>query len=112
MNYYDELDPETGKTYRIPMLEFIGSESAEDFARRHKDSLIRSLAKSIETLIEQDLQRVPIFTIREIDLVFYLDRKELSQSVDQCIEYFTEIEEYEECIKLNDLKKKKDEEAK
>ena len=112
MNYYDELDPETGQTYRIPLLEFLGSGSAEDFATRNKDVLIRSLANAIEILVNQRLQRVPIFTIREADLVFYLDRKELDQSMNQCIEYFTEIEEYEECIKLNNLKKKKDEKFK
>jgi hypothetical protein len=41
--------------------------------------------------------------------VFYLDREEAGKSVAQCLEYFTEIEDYEKCSELVQLKKKNDE---
>lgn len=112
MDYYEELDPETNLTYRIPMLKFMGAESADDFARRNRDTLVRALAGAIEVIVNHDLPRVPIFTVEEVDVVFYLDRSEIKHSIKQCIQYFTEIEEYEECVKLNYLKNKEDEKAK
>ena len=55
-------------------------------------------------MIEYELDEIPVFMIEETDSVFMLDREAMATAVDGCIEYYTEIEEYELCSELAQLK--------
>jgi hypothetical protein len=111
MNYYQQWDSETERIFSIPELVLLDEETADGFAARNRGEILRALFEAVRTMAETRYPRVPIFTIQDQDVVFYLDESEFKRSIAQCIEYFTETEEYEKCIELNQIKKK-DEEAK
>jgi hypothetical protein len=112
MNYYEQWDSETERSFTIPEFDLTSTETAEEFALRNRDAITRALSESVFIMAEHGYSRVPILTIKGEDVVFYLDESEFKRSVEQCIEYFTEIEEYEKCMELNNLKKKDDEKTK
>lgn len=97
---------EDGQEFVIPELAMLDEETTEDFLGRERDTISRAVALAAMLLVEFDLKVVPTFAVEGLEVVFSLNRDEAVYSVDQCIAYFTEIEEYETCDKLLKLKSK------
>jgi hypothetical protein len=95
-----------GREFMIPELKTLKDESTEDFLQREKDPITRAVALAAILLVEFNLTEAPTFTVEGLDAVFRLSRKSAGYSVDQCIGYFTEIEDYEMCDKLLNVKSK------
>jgi hypothetical protein len=98
---YKDID---GNEFVIPELAMVDDETTEEFADRERDSISRALAIALTLMVEMDLNVVPTFAVAGLDVVFSLDRDEAPDSLDRCIHYFTEIEDYEKCAKLIKLK--------
>lgn len=109
MNTTKQWDSELGREFTIPELEIIGDESSEEFIARQRANIAMAIYVAAKLLIENEWDRAPIFAIQGEDVVFYLDKEETGKSISQCLEYFTEIEDYEKCSELLKLKKKNDE---
>jgi len=101
MNFIEEYDDALDRTFTIPELAFEEDEDTEAFLSRN-----RSISVAVEFLIELEADEVPAFAVKDTVLVFNLSRREACYSIDQSITYFTEIEDYEKCAKLLNLKSK------
>ena len=106
MQFVEEYDKELDHTFIIPELELEAGEEIDDFLVRQRPSIFRALAVAIELITVLDAKEVPTFVIRDTDMLFKLNREDADYSVDKCIEYFTEIEDYEKCARLFNLKSK------
>lgn len=109
MNTTKQWDSELGREFTIPELEILEDETSEEFIERHRANIAMAIYMAAKLLIENEYERAPIFAVQGEDVVFYLDKEETDKSVAQCLEYFTEIEDYEKCSELVQLKKKNDE---
>jgi hypothetical protein len=106
MTFIEEYDADLGHTFTIPELEFEEGEEMDAFTIRQRPAISRAIAVAIENLVSLEIEKVPAFAIKDINLVFNLNRGDAVYSVDQCIEYFKEEEEYEKCARLLNLKSK------
>lgn len=97
---------EDGQEFVIPELVMLDEETTDDFLDRERDSISRAVALAAMLLVEFDLKVVPTFAVEGLEVVFSLNRDDAAYSVDQCIAYFTEIEDYEKCAKLLNVKSK------
>ena len=104
MTFVEEYHEESGQTFTIPEFEFEEGEEIDGFLARQRPAIIRALSVSIELIVDLELDSIPVFTVRETGLIFNLDREAAEQSLDNCIEYFQEIEDYEKCARLLTLK--------
>jgi hypothetical protein len=100
--YIEDLD----QTFIIPEFEFEPGEEIEEFIQRQRPDVIRALAVALTLLVESGHEIIPCFAIKDTDLIFNVNREEAGYSVEQCIEYFQEVEDYEKCAKLLNLKTK------
>lgn len=104
MEFVEEYHQETQRSFPIPELEFQAGEEIEDFLERKRPEVIRAMAVASTLLVEFGAESIPCFAIKDTDMVFNVHREEAAHTIDRCIEYFTEIEDYEKCIKLTELK--------
>ena len=106
MNFIEEYDGVLDRTFTIPELAFEEDEDTDSFLSRNRPAISRAIAVAVEFLIELEAEEVPAFAVKNTVLVFNLSRSEAGYSIDQSITYFTEIEDYEKCAKLLNLKSK------
>ncbi|CAB4175134.1 hypothetical protein UFOVP972_116 [uncultured Caudovirales phage] len=104
MEFIETYHQESDQTIPIPELEIHPGEEMEDFLQRERPLVIRAMAVALTLMIEFDTDTMPCFVIKDTNSVFNVHRTEAVYSVDRCIEYFEEIEDYEKCIKLTKLK--------
>jgi hypothetical protein len=104
MEFIETYHEEANRAFTIPELEIQPGEEMEDFLQRERPTVIRAMAVALTLMIEMDLTTAPCFTVKDTEMIFNVHRTEAVYSVDQCIEYFKEIEDYEKCIKLTKLK--------
>jgi hypothetical protein len=100
--YHEELD------VMVPIPEFAleAGETMEEFLVRERGNISRAIAVSVELIVKFDVETMPCFAVKDTDLIFNTNRAEAGYSVDQCIQYFSEIEDYEKCARLLNLKSK------
>jgi len=106
MNFIEEYDDVLDRTFTIPELAFEEDEDTEAFLSRNRSVISRAISVAVEFLIELGAEEVPAFAVKDTVLVFNLNRSDAGYSIDQSITYFTEIEDYEKCAKLLNLKSK------
>lgn len=106
MEFIETYHEESDRSFPIPELTIQPGEEMEDFLQRERPNVIKAMAVALTLMIELETRTMPCFTVKDTDMVFNVHRAEAVYSVDQCIEYFTETEEYEKCVKLNQLKQK------
>jgi hypothetical protein len=104
MEFIQYCDETTGKEFVIPELEMLEDEETSDFLNRERDAINRAIAVAVTLMSELGLDIVPTFAVANIDVVFSLNRDDSHYSIDQCITYFAEIEDYEKCANLLNLK--------
>jgi hypothetical protein len=90
------------KVYLIPELSF---EDESELAFKYKDEIYDAMYVSLSILYQEpEYKKVPCFMAN--DIVFELDRGYTEEHCDNCIQHYTEIEEYEKCSYLLTIKDK------
>ena len=88
-------------TRKIPII------SLEDFeAKAKKPTMMRSLVSNIAEGIEDNLESVNIAEIKHHDIIINVSKSEWKGGLEKAMEYYIEMEEYEECSKIKKLIKK------
>ena len=96
MEYYDE---ELKRTFDIPFYENVSEDTLfNDFA----DEVFESMFNSIKTIVNENLEQVPCMVIN--DTVLSTHKDTLIENLEASMTHYTEIEDYEKCIKLQKLK--------
>jgi hypothetical protein len=106
MKFIEEYDEVSGTTFIIPEFE-IEIEDATDlqgYVDSNRDLVTKAIAAAADLMVEFELDEIPCFVIKNINTIFKLNRAEAVYSVDQCIQYFLEIEDYEKCARLTNVK--------
>lgn len=107
MNQTNFIEHTEGKhTFTIPELVMSDEETVEDFLHRERDTINRAVLVSIKLMVKLELETVPAFAVEGIDIVFALSRDEAIANMEKYVEYFSEVEEYEKCGELINLKSK------
>ena len=106
MKFIEEYDEDSDTTFLIPEFEITGSTDIQGYVDSNRDLVTRAIAAAIDLMVAFEIDTVPCFAIKGTDIIFKLNRSEAVYSVDQCIQYFSEIEDYEKCAKLVNLKSK------
>ena len=88
----------------FPTFSAAGITDGDAFAIHYRAEIADAVFLAVCRMIEYELDEIPVFMIEETDSVFMLDREAMATAVDGCIEYYTEIEEYELCSELAQLK--------
>ena len=104
MEFIETYHEEADRVFTIPELAIRSGEEIEDFLQRERDHVIKAMAVALTLMIEMDLTLAPCFSVKDTETIFNVHRAEAAYSIDQCIEYFEEIEDYEKCITLTKLK--------
>ena len=88
-------------TRRIPVI------SLEDFeAKAKKPTMMRSLVLNIAEGIEDNLESVNVAEIKHHDIIINVSKSEWKGGLEKAMEYYIEMEEYEECSKIKKLIKR------
>jgi hypothetical protein len=88
-------------TRKIPII------SLEDFeAKAKKPTMMKSLVLNIAEGIEDDLESVNVAEIKHHNIVINVSKSEWKGGLEKAMEYYIEMEEYEECSKIKKLIKK------
>ena len=81
--------------------------SLEDFeAKAKKPTMMKSLVLNIAEGIEDDLESVNVAEIKHHNIVINVSKSEWKGGLEKAMEYYIEMEEYEECSKIKKLIKK------
>lgn len=83
----------------------LDGESISTWLRDNRYIIYSELIRYSEKLLTEDLQSIQaIMVSNEYDnLVFVLKKKNLNLTLNKCMEYFMEIEEYEKCAQIRNL---------
>jgi len=106
MTFIEEYHEELDVMVPIPELELSTDEPMEEFLIRERGNIARAIAAAVELLVKFDVETMPCFAVKGTDIIFNTNRAEAVYSVDQCIQYFLEIEDYEKCARLTNIKSK------
>jgi len=88
-------------TRKIPVI------SLEDFeAKAKKPTMMRSLVLNIAEGIEDNLESVNVAEIKHHNIIINVSKSEWKGGLEKAMEYYIEMEEYEECSKIKKLIKK------
>jgi len=92
-------DPDSGKSWEIPLFEV---DHPDDLRFLHRDDVYSAIKTSLVRMSENNLSRVPCFAIDE--LIFELTPESIKENLGMCVSYYEEIEDYETCSLLTTLK--------
>jgi len=102
MEYFDVELEGTGISYRIPAFEI---EHTDDLLEPIKKGIMFAAILNATLMMEdQELESVPAFIINNAQC--NIDRAGVEDNLNKALEYYSDLEEYETCITINDLKKK------
>lgn len=88
----------------IKILKFEDNISQDKLEIIYKDELQRASFKALEMLSTTSFEQVPCFMIQ--DNLFEIDRNQYEEHLLECLNYFTDIEDYELCDKLVSINEK------
>lgn len=106
MTFIEEYHEELEVMVPIPELALEAGETMEEFSIRERGNISRAIAAAVELIVKFDVETMPCFAVKDTDLIFNTNRADAVYSVDQCIQYFLEIEDYEKCARLTNVKSK------
>jgi len=98
MNQINHID-ETGKEWVLPFFEI---EDINDLHLKYRGEVYQAIKDSILEMMALRIKRIPSFSAGE--LIFELNLDNINEQLDACISYYSEIEEYEICSQLLNLK--------
>ena len=103
MKKIDYIVPETGVKLTIPSFEV---KTMEDIYDKWERDIYNSIVKCLTRMSETELDSLACFaiTVQGVESIFNLDRNRAQEQVENCIEYYESIEEYETCALIKNLK--------
>tara|TARA_B100000497_G_scaffold11757_1_gene13326 strand:- start:432 stop:752 length:321 start_codon:yes stop_codon:yes gene_type:complete len=102
MEYYTVEIEETGISIEVPVFEV---ESADDLFKTYcKEIIFSAIVKSAVIMDNQDLETVPCFVVN--GSLCEIDKKGISENLDNAIDFYKNKEMYETCSEVNKLKLK------
>ena len=106
MDFIEQYDEENDYYFEIPEIEIATDQTIEDFLNSEDADLYAALLSALYNAITLGFDTVPVFAVKYEDNIVNINREEYPESLDNCLKYFTKLEEYELCQVLADLKKK------
>ena len=106
VNFIEVHNTELDCMLPIPEIELELGETMDGLAVRCRPTISRAIAAAVDLMVGFNTDTMPCFSVKDTDVIFSINRKDAVYSVDQCIKYFEEIEDYEKCIRLTQVKSK------
>lgn len=82
----------------IPKIDYEEGDSLERIFRQHKNIVYNRIFESIKFGIKNNLKEVVIFELGDTEKYLDLTIEDWEDSLNKCMAYFSEIEEYEKCL--------------
>jgi hypothetical protein len=99
-DYIEYVDPVIG----VCVIPDFGEVEPDLVQTRYRESVFRAMWVTLETLMRRpELERAPCFSMNGV--IFDIERDGMEEIINNSIQFFTEIEEYEKCAKLRDYLK-------
>lgn len=102
LHYDEELDLE----FEIPELDPTGCADLQSLFESNSAEVNEAILSALHTGVEMQLDWVPVFTIVGAIDVFNLPRSEFEPQIERLTKYYSDLEEFELCVTLQNLKKK------
>ena len=84
-------------TRRIPIFEFNEELSSK------KPQVYKSLIDGVTEAIKTNKEIVKLCEVKNTNIFITVEKPEWKESLDSALQYYIDIEEYEECSKIKDL---------
>ena len=105
MNWTEHYDETSGLTWEIPEIAMDRLHSLEGVDRKLSTEIWTAVLSALYNAIQLGCVEAPVFAVTGSDSVVTLKRADFAEKIERAIEYFAEIEEYEACQCLQELKK-------
>lgn len=99
LHYDESLDLE----FEIPEFDPTGHYNIPSFLEAHEAEVNEAILSALHTAVEMELEWAPTFAVRGVEEVFCVKREEFANQVQRLLEYYSELEEFELCIVLQQL---------
>ena len=103
INHYDE---DLKRTFEIPEYDLRGEMNMDDFVKTDPALFNAAILNALYNGITMDLDAVPAFAVKGTENCFNIIKEDYTEKLDICLTFFEEIEEYEICKTLIELKAK------
>lgn len=90
----------------IPRIDYEEGDSLESIFKQHKDVVYNRIFDSIKFGINNNLKEVVIFELGDTSTYLDLMKEDWINSLNNCLFYFSEVEDYEKCLECQNLIKK------
>lgn len=90
----------------IPKIDYEEGDSFERIFRQHKEIVYTRIFESIKFGIKNNLKEVVVFELGDTETYLDLMINDWENSLNNCIIYFTEVEDYEKCLECQSMIKK------
>jgi hypothetical protein len=84
-------------TRRIPVFEF-----SEELSPK-KRQVYKSLVDGVSEAIKTNKNEIKLCEVKNSNLYITVEKQEWKKSLDSALQYYIDIEEYEECSKIKNL---------
>jgi hypothetical protein len=91
---------------KIPKLNYEEGDSLEEIFKQNKDIVYNRIFESIKFGVKKNLKEVFVFELGSTESYLNLSINDWKTSLENCIEYFTEMEDYEKCMECKKIIKK------
>jgi hypothetical protein len=83
----------------------LGNQSVSIWLKENRYIIFSELIRYSEKLIKEDLEVVQAIMVSNLsdNIVFLLKKENVKLTLDKAMDYFLEIEEYEQCAKIHKL---------
>jgi hypothetical protein len=108
MKYIEHYDEDLDTIFEIPELDLTGFESFDEFMESAESPAILhpAVLSALHTAAELEITHVPVIAIAGSDLVVELEEAAYLEKLEECLQYYSELEEYEICGILTTIKEK------
>jgi len=87
----------------IPKIDYEDGDSLESIFKQKRGVVYNRIFESIKFGIKNKLKDVVIFELGDTDTYLDLMKEDWENSLNNCVFYFTEIEDYEKCLECKNL---------
>ena len=95
-------------SFNIPSFEIESIESVSEFMYKERLTVSRLIIRAIEKGLEEHLLEIPVMKLCLFDMpitLIVINRERFTESLQKCLTYFEEAEEYEQCAYIVNLLK-------
>lgn len=103
MNLILHYDEDLGLEFEIPELDPTGHPDIPSFLEAHEAEVNEAILSALHTAVEMQLDWAPTFAVRGVSEVFAIKQEEFPRQVQRLLEYYSELEEFELCVVLQQL---------